>query len=156
MVVSRLVGMFRRTDGKPSAGQRGLELGFIVAGSAAHGIRASACGYLVDLRSEPVADAEVRVDVVPARRRRTQLLPELADEHVDRAVAVRHRVTPDPLVDLLAAQHAIRLREQVQDLELARGQLEARLAGVRLVEVGTDRDLADVVASSICGISLRR
>ena len=54
-----------------------------------------------------------------------------------------HRVAPDPFVDLLAAQHAIGLGEQLQDLELARGQLEALLADVRLVQVRPDRDLAD-------------
>ena len=96
-----------------------------------------------ELGSESVANPEVRVDVAPGRRDGAQLLAELANEHVDRAVAVRHRVAPHPFVDLLAAQHAIGLREQLQDLELARGELEALLADVGLVEVGTDRDLAD-------------
>src|SRR4051794_29261923 len=53
------------------------------------------------LRREPVADPEVRVDVPPARRGALELLAELADEDVDRAVTVDHRVAPDPLVDLL-------------------------------------------------------
>ena len=54
-----------------------------------------------------------------------------------------HRVAPHPLVDLLPAEHPVRLREQVQDLELPRGQLEAALARVRLIEIRADRDLAD-------------
>ena len=54
------------------------------------------------LGREAVADAEVRVDVPPLRRGALELLAQLADEHVDRAVAVRHRVAPHALVDLLA------------------------------------------------------
>ena len=54
-----------------------------------------------------------------------------------------HRVAPDALVDLLASQHPVGAREQLQDLELPGGQLEACLADVGLIEVGADRDLAE-------------
>src|SRR6202042_3957816 len=90
---------------------------------------------------EPVSDSEMRVDVVPPRRRRAQLLAQLTDEHVDRAIPVRHRVAPHALVDLLSPQDSVRARQQVEDLELPRGQLEAGLAGVRLVEIRPDRYL---------------
>src|SRR5260221_1658439 len=54
---------------------------------------------------EAVPDAEVGVDVTPAGRAFLQLLPQLADEDVDRAFAVCHRVPPHPLVDGLPLQH---------------------------------------------------
>ena len=57
-------------------------------------------------RLEAVADAEVRVDVAPVRRAALELRAQLAHEHVDRAVAARHRVAPHVLVDRLALQHA--------------------------------------------------
>src|SRR5579872_6772182 len=61
---------------------------------------------------EAIADPEMRVDVAPRGRGSAQLLAELAHEHVDRAVAVDHRVTPDALVDLLAAQHPVGAGQQ--------------------------------------------
>src|SRR5436305_14360361 len=71
---------------------------------------------------EAVADPEVGVDVGPARRALLQLLAQLADEDVDRAVAVGHRVAPDPPVWLLPLEHlAALLGEQVEQLELAAG-----------------------------------
>ena len=63
-------------------------------------------GALDRLGREAVADAEVRVDVAPVRRRLLELLAQLAHEDVDRAVAAGHRVAPDALVDLLALEHA--------------------------------------------------
>ena len=85
------------------------------------------------LRGEPVADAEVRVDVAPARRGPLELLTQLADEDVDRAVTVDHRVAPDPLVDLLALQHlALGLGEQLDELELAARQIDGGAADERL------------------------
>src|SRR5205085_11537411 len=90
-----------------------------------------------------VADAEVGVDVAPLRRRGLELLAELADEDVDRAVAVRHRVAPDPLVDLLALEHrAARVGEQLQQLELAAREVEAVAAHEGLELVGADLELA--------------
>ena len=92
---------------------------------------------------EPVADAEVGVDVLPARREPLQLRAQLANEDVDRAVAVRHRVAPDALVDLLALDHpAGGLGEHLHELELAPGQLEAVAGDERLELVGADLDLA--------------
>src|SRR6476660_1302484 len=74
--------------------------------------------------------------VAPPRRALLQLLAQLADEDVDRAVAMGHRISPHPLVDRLALQHlALGLGEQVQQLELAAGQVEAAAAdeGLELV-----------------------
>src|SRR3954449_4542719 len=72
------------------------------------------------LRREAVADPEVGVDVTPARRGALELLAKLAYEDVDRAVAVGHRVAPDPLVHALARNDAARgAGEQVKKLELA-------------------------------------
>ncbi len=92
---------------------------------------------------EAVADAEVGVDVAPAGRALLQLLAQLADEDVDRAVAVGHRVAPDPLVDRLALEHlALGVGEQLQQLELAPGQVEAAAADEGLELVGADLQLA--------------
>ena len=66
---------------------------------------AGAAARVQRLRGEAVADPEVGVDVAPARRQLVELLAQLADEDVDRAVAVRHRVAPHALVDLLARDH---------------------------------------------------
>src|SRR5215207_8956534 len=72
------------------------------------------------LRGEPVADPEVRVDVAPCRRYALELGAQLAHEHVDRAVAVDHRVAPHALVDLLARDHlAAEVAQQPDQLELA-------------------------------------
>src|SRR6202021_1783551 len=101
---------------------------------------------LLALWREPVADPEMGVDVVPRRRPGAQLLAQLADEHVDRPIAVGHRVTPHTLVDLLAAQDPIRARQQLEDLELTRGQLERNVVDVGLVEVRADRDLAEALS----------
>ena len=91
---------------------------------------------------EAVADAEVGVDVGPARRALLQLLAQLADEDVDRAVAVGHRIAPDPLVDRLALEHlALAVGEQVQQLELAAGQVEALTGGEGLELIWTDLQL---------------
>src|SRR3954453_20647368 len=91
------------------------------------------------LGGEPVADAEVRVDVAPVRRDALELLAQLAHEHVHRAVAVRHRVAPHALVDLLALEHlAGGLGQQLQELELAAREVEALPADERLELVAPD------------------
>src|SRR6201999_225385 len=83
------------------------------------------------------------VDVLPVGRALLQLLAQLADEDVDGAVAVGHRVAPDPLVDRLPLQHlATLLGEQVQQLELAPGEVEIDLGGEGLEAVGTDLEVA--------------
>src|SRR3954471_21524189 len=94
---------------------------------------------------EAVADPEVGVDVGPARRALLQLVAQLADEDVNRAVAVGHRVAPDLLVDLLPLEHlAAFLGEQVEQLELAAGEVEWLLAGEGLETVGANPQLAGV------------
>src|SRR3954471_11874503 len=92
---------------------------------------------------EAVADPEMGVDVAPADRALLQLLAQLADEDVDRAVAVGHRVAPNPLVDRLPLQDlTLGLREQLQQLELASGEIEADSADEGLELVGPDLQLA--------------
>src|SRR5262245_35622791 len=75
------------------------------------------------LRAEPVADAEMRVDEGPLGRGGIQLLAHLADEDVDRAVAVGHRRVPDLAVDVRSLDDAVGARRQRQEyLELPHGQ----------------------------------
>src|SRR5215218_1151313 len=94
------------------------------------------------LRREVVSDAKVRVDVAPLRRGALKLVTQLAHEHVDGAVAVRHRVAPHALVDRLALQHVTGIaRQQADQLELAACQVEAARADKRLELVGADRQL---------------
>ncbi len=55
-----------------------------------------------------------------------------------------HRVAPDPLVDRLPLEHlAALLGEQVQQLELAAGEVEGDVADEGLEAVGADLQLAD-------------
>src|ERR1700759_1907339 len=63
-------------------------------------------GAIDSLSRESVAHAEVRVYVAPLRRQRLELLAKLSHEHIDRTVAADQRVAPDPLVDVLALEHA--------------------------------------------------
>src|ERR1700733_5446041 len=58
------------------------------------------------LRGEAVADPKVCVHIAPAGRDPLELVAQLADEDVDRAITADHRVTPDALVDHLALEHA--------------------------------------------------
>ena len=83
------------------------------------------------------------VDVAPPGRDLLELLAQLAHEHVHRPVAADHRVAPHALVDVLALEHAaVGGRELAQQLELLARQRRALLAGVGVVAVGTDRELA--------------
>ena len=92
---------------------------------------------------EAVADPEVGVDVAPAGRAPLELLAQLADEDIDGAITVGHRVAPDPLVDGLALEHlALGAGEQVEELELAPGEVEAGAADEGLELVGADLQLA--------------
>src|SRR5215217_6926716 len=73
------------------------------------------------------------VDVAPAWRHALELLAQLADEDVDRAVAVHHRVAPDALVDLLALDHvALGRGEHLDQLVLSSRQVEAGAVDERL------------------------
>ena len=55
------------------------------------------------------------------RRAGVDLLAELADEDVDRAVTVGRAPAPDPLEQLVARQYAAGLeRERVEESELGR------------------------------------
>ena len=91
---------------------------------------------------EAIADAEVRVQVAPARGSRLELAAQLADEDVDRAVAVGHRVSPHALVDALAGDHpAAWDASSTQKLELAAGEPDRASADERLEHVGPDLQL---------------
>src|SRR5262245_64638677 len=82
------------------------------------------------------------VDVVPTGRSLLELLAKLADEDVDRAVAVGHRISPHPLVDRLALEDlAFGLGQQLQQLELTPRQVEARARDEGLETVGADLEL---------------
>src|SRR3954468_12192389 len=84
------------------------------------------------------------VDVAPAGRALLQLLTQLADEDVDRAVAVGHRVAPDPLIDRLALEDLVLgVGAQLQQLALTAGQVEAAVADEGLKLTGADLELAD-------------
>src|SRR5437588_2744329 len=85
----------------------------------------------------------MRMDVAPARRGLLELLAELAHEHVDRPVAAHHRVAPQARVDLLALEHpSLGHRQQLDQLELATREVEARAADERLEAVSSYLDLA--------------
>ena len=65
------------------------------------------------------------VDVLVAGGTALDLLAKLSDEHVDRAVAVGHRVTPDLLVDGLAFEDvALVFGKEVEEFELTPGQVQ--------------------------------
>ena len=77
-------------------------------------------------------------------RRPLELLPQLADEDVDRPVAVDHRVAPHALVDLLPLQHLpLGVGQQLDELELAPREIDRPATRERLELVGADLDLAD-------------
>ena len=98
----------------------------------------------------------MRVDVAPAGRGPLELLPQLAHEDVDRPVAVDHRVAPHALVDLLALHDlAARLGEQLDELELAPGEVHAGPADEGLELVGPDLDLADKHRAGVHRVSAR-
>src|SRR5258708_7246484 len=83
------------------------------------------------------------VGVAPTRGAPFELLAQLADEDVNRTIALGHRVAPDPLVDRLALEHlALGVGEQVQQLELATGEVEAVAAHEGLKLIGADLELS--------------
>src|SRR3954453_7656271 len=83
------------------------------------------------LGREPVADAEVRVDVPPPRRGLLGLLAQLADKNSVRPVAARHRVPPTGLVNLLALEHEfLGGAEQLNQIDLAPREIDGHLPDV--------------------------
>jgi hypothetical protein len=90
------------------------------------------------------------VDVEPPRRARLELLAQLAHEHVHRPVAVRHRVAPHALVDLLAGEHLPAcLSEELYELVLAAREVEALTADERLELVGPYLELTRLERPSL-------
>ena len=134
----------RRSAASPCGSAAGSARSPSPPGASSAGTESSPSTGADGLGGEAVADAEVRVDVAPARRHALELLAQLADEDVDRAVAVDHRVAPHALVDLLALQHLpLRVGEQLDELELAPREVGADAADEGLELVGADLDLAD-------------
>src|SRR5664279_3069788 len=94
------------------------------------GVRAGPRG-----RVEAVADAVLRLDV-GVRGTPVELLAQLAHADVDRAVASAVGHVPDPLLELVAIEHAAGLAcKREQEPELDRGQLgvDASALGVQPV-----------------------
>src|SRR3954471_3042165 len=92
------------------------------------------------LGGEPVAEAEVRVDVGPAGKRLVQLLAQPRDVHVDRAVGLPVALVPDHVVELLARHDPVApLGEGGEQVELAHGQPQR--AAIRESEVLGRADL---------------
>src|SRR5690349_16445271 len=88
-------------------------------------------GAVHPLGRKPVAHPEVGVHIAPLGRQRLELLAELSHEHVDGAIAADHRVAPDPLVDVLALEHAaVGGGQLAQELVLLSRQRGALLADV--------------------------
>ena len=65
------------------------------------------------LRLEAVAEARVRVDEAAIRHRRFELAAQLADVHVDRAVAGAQLAAPDGRVQLLARRRSRPIRRAI-------------------------------------------
>ena len=73
------------------------------------------------------------------------LLPQLGDEVVDRARRRRLLVAPDLVQNLLARDDLARVRHQIaEEIELARREVDALAAAVRLVRAEIDVDVADL------------
>ncbi len=92
---------------------------------------------------ESVSHAEMGVQEAPMRARGGQLDPELAYEHVDRAVAVGHGGAPHQPIDLRPRDHAvIALGEHVEGLELSDRQAHPTPFDQELKLSGTDLEVA--------------
>ena len=114
----------------------------LVSAPRAHGPTIGAtCAYGLEL----VADAEARVDERVRRRDPVDLLPQPADEDVDRAVAVGLAAAPDLLQQLVAGDDAAAVeRERVEQLELGRRQAGALPVDERLHLARVDPQLLDL------------
>src|SRR4051794_40269121 len=86
---------------------------------------------------EAIPHAKMGVDVAPTRRALLQFQAQLSYEDVDRAIAVGHRVSPHSLVNRLPLEDlTLGSGKQLQELELAPGQIEAATADECLELVG--------------------
>ena len=89
-----------------------------------------------------------------ARRDPVDLLPQAADEHVDRAVAMGLAPAPDLLQQLVARDDPAAIeRERVEQLELGRRQAGADAVDVRLHLARVDPQLLDLdrLAAALLG-----
>src|SRR5438105_3900991 len=94
---------------------------------------------------ELVADAVPRLDERVLRRTAVDLLPEPADEHVDRPVAVRLAPSPELLEQLVAGRDASLVEcELVEEAELCRCQAGALPVHERLHFARIDHELLDL------------
>src|SRR2546423_8643926 len=102
-------------------------------------------GRLLGHGVELVADAVASLDEGVARRAAVDLLPHLADEDVDRSVAVRLAPAPHALEELVARDDPAALqRERIQEPELRRRQAGGVTVEVRLDLVRVDAELLDL------------
>src|SRR5690348_16842891 len=111
-------------------------------------------GDLLGLWLELVADAEPRLDERVTRRGPVDLLPEPADEHVDRPVAVGLAPAPHLLQQLVARHHAAAVeRERVEQPELGRREPGAVAVDEGLNLAGIDPQLLDLdrIAAPLLG-----
>ena len=93
---------------------------------------------------QPVAEADVGVDVPRVRQGGLELHPQLAHVHVDGAVPVAQRPAPGQREQLLAADDAPRApRERDEQLELADGEDQGLAGGDHQAAGGEDLELAD-------------
>jgi len=84
---------------------------------------------------EPIPDAEARLDERVNRRAAVDLVPELPDEDVDGAVAIRVAAAPEPLQQLVASDDATALeRERLYDV-ITRHALAWAVASASPVEI---------------------
>ena len=95
----------------------------------------------LELVAHPVTGLDERV----ARRPPVDLLAELADEDVDRAIAIAMAPTPDPLHELVAGDDLAGVHaERVQELELGRREPDRDAVDVRLDVARVDQQLLEV------------
>jgi hypothetical protein len=72
----------------------------------ARGSSGPGCASREWLGVKAIADAKVRVKILPARRHNPELVAKLLHINVDGAIAACHRVTPNTLVNLFATEEA--------------------------------------------------
>jgi hypothetical protein len=85
-----------------------------------------------------------REDVLGSVGRAFDFLPQLGDEIVDGARGGKLFVAPYLVENLFAGDHLAGMLDEVaEQIEFARGELDARLAAPRLVQLEIDLDVAD-------------
>jgi hypothetical protein len=102
-----------------------------------------------------VPDAVAGLDEAVPGGALVDLLPQLADEDVDGAVAMRRAPAPDLLQQLVAVEHTATVeRQHVEQAKLGRGQLRALPVHVGLHLPRIDPQLLDLIAR-VLGVAPR-